>query len=92
MKASYASWSRIRKFLKALIVRGISNLKSTINGFLLKMGQTLFFDILKNFHGYHPIRKLFFCSYVFEMGYMPTGSVLQVFLQNVMCCSSLCYF
>ena len=22
-----------------------------------------------------------------EMRYMPTGSVLQVFLQNVMCCS-----
>ena len=24
----------------------------------------------------------------FEMRYMPTGSVLQVFLQNVMCCSA----
>ena len=27
-----------------------------------------------------------------EMRYMPTGSVLQVFFQNVTCCSALCYF
>ena len=27
-----------------------------------------------------------------EMRYMPTGSVLQVFLQNIACCKSLCYF
>ena len=26
-----------------------------------------------------------------EIRYMPTGSVLQVFLQNVICCSSLCF-
>ena len=27
-----------------------------------------------------------------EKRYMPTGSVLQVFLQNVMCCSSYATF
>ena len=46
--------------------------------------------MLKNFHDYDPIFGNCFSAGMclkIEMRYMPTGSVLQVFFQNVMCCS-----
>ena len=45
MKVSYVSWSRIREYVQAPIVRGNLQFEEhliivTIDGFLLKMGRT----------------------------------------------------
>ena len=66
----------------------------TIDSFLLKMGRTLFLKYLKTFMVMTPFNNCFPAGMYLriEMRYMPTGSVVQVFLQNVTCCSSLCYF
>ena len=55
MKVSYVSWSRLRKYVQAPIVRGISNLKSGSSLSPVENGPDFVFEILKNFHGYDPI-------------------------------------
>ena len=57
-------------------------------------GLDFVFEILKTFIVMTPFDNCFsagMCLRI-EMRYMPTGSVLQVFLQNVTSYSSLCYF
>ena len=68
MKVSYVSWSRIRKYVKAAIVRGITILRAArhCHNRLLPVenGPDFVFEIiLKNFYGYDPIWLLFFCRY-----------------------------